>query len=54
MKAAQKFSVPKGVAIKTLLMPNDASAIILGIERTNTEHGLFLKGTLSSSKRHHL
>lgn len=44
MKAAQKFGVPKGVAIKTFHLTEEASAIMIGIQRTDTEHGLFVKG----------
>ena len=44
MKAAQAFGIPRGVSIKTFHLNEEASAIMLGIERTDTEHGLFVKG----------
>lgn len=47
MKATQKFGIPKGVSVKTFHLNGEASAIMLGIQRTDTEHGLFVKGRLT-------
>ena len=37
-------SIPKNLAIRTFGFGKDASAIVLGVERTNSQHGLFVRG----------
>jgi hypothetical protein len=49
----KKFGVPKGVSIKTFCLNEEASAIMIGIQRTDTEHGLFVKGRQSLKEETH-
>jgi hypothetical protein len=39
-----QMSIPTGLSIKNLML-GEKQAIMLGIERTNSLHGLFVRGT---------
>lgn len=37
-------TLPKGLAVKVLEIGSKSSAIVLGVERTNSLHGLYIRG----------